>query len=99
MLIGVTRFFRDPEAFESLKQRAIVPLLILNKRLHDTVRVWVPACSTGEEAYNLAILFREAMVETGRRVNVKIFATDIDQNAIDFASRGFVPKGKNGGHI
>ncbi|MEM7330475.1 MAG: chemotaxis protein CheB [Chloroflexota bacterium] len=88
MLIGVTSFFRDPETFEALKRLALTPL-VLNKKPHDVIRVWVPGCSSGEEAYTLAMLFREVMSETGRKVNVKIFATDIDQNAIDFASRGF----------
>ncbi len=91
MLIGVTRFFRDPEAFETLRT-AVLPEIFENKDVHDQVRVWVAGCSTGEEAYSLAILFREVMEATGKNLDVKIFATDIDKEAIDFASRGIYPE-------
>lgn len=87
MLIGVTQFFRDADAFDELKRRAIRPLVV-SKKHHETIRVWIPGCSTGEEAYSIAMLFREVKNETGSKVNIKIFATDIDQDAIDFASRG-----------
>ncbi|MCA9959445.1 MAG: hypothetical protein KC443_10450, partial [Anaerolineales bacterium] len=87
MLIGVTRFFRDPEAFEELRT-AVIPAILANKDAQDQVRVWVVGCSTGEEAYSLAILFREAMEAANKNLDVKIFATDIDKEAIDFASRG-----------
>ncbi|MCA9977643.1 MAG: hypothetical protein KC413_17910, partial [Anaerolineales bacterium] len=87
MLIGVTRFFRDPEAFEELRT-AVIPAILANKDAQDQVRVWVVGCSTGEEAYSLAILFREAMEAANKNLDIKIFATDIDKEAIDFASRG-----------
>ncbi|MEZ4646734.1 MAG: chemotaxis protein CheB [Chloroflexota bacterium] len=87
MLIGVTRFFRDPEAFEELRT-VVIPAILANKDAQDQVRVWVVGCSTGEEAYSLAILFREAMEAANKNLDVKIFATDIDKEAIDFASRG-----------
>lgn len=86
-LISVTRFFRDPEAFEYLSSE-IIPKLFEDKRRNDQIRVWVSACATGEEAYSLAILFREHMEKTGKFTDVKIFATDIDRDALDFAAQG-----------
>jgi two-component system CheB/CheR fusion protein len=91
LLIGVTRFFRDPEAFELLRTQ-VLPAILENARWDEQVRVWVAGCSTGEEAYSLGILFLEAMEATGRRVNVKIFATDIDRDALEFASAGQYPE-------
>ncbi|MBI5585847.1 MAG: chemotaxis protein CheB, partial [Deltaproteobacteria bacterium] len=88
MLIGVTNFFRDPEAFAALKGKALVPLL---KRTEGRgiLRVWVPGCSTGEEAYSLAILLRECISQEPQlNVKIQIYATDIDQEAIDFARQG-----------
>lgn len=86
-LIGVTRFFRDPEAFD-LIEREILPTLIKAKSQRSQIRVWVAGCSTGEEAYSLAILFREYMERSGQLLDVKIFATDIDKKALEFASQG-----------
>ena len=86
-LIGVTRFFRDPAAFEILK-RKVIPELIDKKKDKQPIKVWVTACSTGEEAYTMAILFREAILEKGRDLEVKIFATDVDADAVDFAAKG-----------
>ena len=90
-LIGVTRFFRDPEAFNILQQQ-VIPQLVEGKKRHDQIRVWVSGCSTGEEAYSLAILFQEYMEQSGNYVNVKIFATDIDRTALDYASQGLYPE-------
>lgn len=87
LLIGVTRFFRDTEAFDLLEGK-IIPSLLEEKRQGDDLRLWVAGCSTGEEAYSLAILLREAMEKTGKKLNVKIFASDIDQGALDFAGIG-----------
>jgi two-component system CheB/CheR fusion protein len=87
VLIGVTSFFRDPECFEVLKERVVLPLLS-NCEESRTIRVWVTGCSTGEEAYSVAILFMEAMEETGQRRRVKIFATDLDKDAILTAGKG-----------
>lgn len=78
-LIGVTRFFRDPNAFDALTELAIEPLL---KRDQDKFRVWVPGCSTGEEAYSIGILFAEAMRKADDRRELQIFGTDIDMNAL-----------------
>ncbi len=89
MLIGVTDFFRDPEAFESLKILAILPMLEA-KQPDEPVRVWVAGCSTGEEVYSLAILFKEALSELGKTKHpaIQIFASDIDASALSFARSG-----------
>jgi two-component system, chemotaxis family, CheB/CheR fusion protein len=86
LLIGVTQFFRDPEAFNALNALAIGPLLDA-KGDDEPVRVWVPGCSTGEEVYSIAILLREALRARSRNPEVKIFGTDIDANAIATARR------------
>jgi len=90
LLIGVTTFFRDAGAFEAV-QRVIVPRLFENKSSADTVRVWVPGCATGEEAYSLAILMREHMDGLADPPKVQIFATDIDDRAIGTARSGRYP--------
>jgi two-component system CheB/CheR fusion protein len=90
-LIGVTRFFRDKEAFKELDEKVIAPL-INQKNDHDTIKVWVCACSTGEEAYSIAIMLNEQLERTGKIADVKIFATDIDEVSIDIASKGIYPK-------
>ena len=89
-LIGVTRFFRDPEALAALAARAI-PDLLADERGTDRVRVWVAGCATGEEAYSIAILLREAMAGTDGARAVQIFATDIDDRAIEIARAGLYP--------
>jgi len=85
--INVTSFFRDPEAFRLL-EREVIPTIIGSKEKDETIKVWVAACSTGEEVYSLAILFSEAYHKLGRVANVKLFATDIDQRALRQASKG-----------
>jgi len=87
LLIGVTRFFRDGDLFDLLRERVVRPLVARADRDHG-LRVWVPACSSGEEAYTLAMLFHEEMEEQQRLVDVKIFASDIDRRALDVAARG-----------
>jgi len=86
-LISVTKFFRDPEAFEALKKE-IIPELIGNKLSDQPVRVWVVGCTTGEEAYSIAMLFKEHMDENLKNKDVQIFATDIDNDAIEKARAG-----------
>ncbi len=86
-LIGVTSFFRDPGAFEGLKKKAL-PLIFKNRAAQQPVRVWVPGCSTGEEAYSIAIMLREYMDEENVDCKVQIFATDVDARAIDKAREG-----------
>ena len=78
LLINVTCFFRDAEAFDFLR-REVVPSILENKTAVDTVRVWGPGCSSGEEAYSIAILFAEALARRKDRPSVQIFATDIDE--------------------
>ncbi len=92
LLIGVTNFFRDPPAWAHLQEHAL-PALLARYPKGRTLRAWVPACSTGEEAYSLAILFREVMeqVKPKSRFTLQIFATDLDQDAIDKARQGFYP--------
>ena len=87
VLIGVTSFFRDPDYFDVLKDRVIYDL-VKNAKPADQIRVWVAGCSTGEEAYSIAILFAEVMEEMGVRRDVKIFATDLDADSIAVAGRG-----------
>ena len=90
LLIGVTMFFRDAGAFEAVK-RVVVPLLFEGKGARDKVRVWVPGCATGEEAYSLAILLREHMDGLQDVPQVQVFATDIDDPAIATARAGRYP--------
>jgi two-component system CheB/CheR fusion protein len=88
--ITVTNFFRDPQAFEALADKVILPML--KERPKDSnIRVWVPGCATGEEAYSIAILFAEVMDELKKPFNLQIFATDIDADAIDLARQGVYP--------
>ncbi len=90
LLIGVTNFFRDSEIFEEV-QKQVIPKLLAGKPDGAPIRVWVPGCSTGEEAYSLAILFREGMDELKVDFKVHIFATDIDRESIDQARTGVYP--------
>lgn len=88
MLIGVTSFFRDPDVFEIL-EKLIIPQLFKNKAAAtDLVRVWICGCSTGEEAYSIAILIREYLESSKSNCSVQIFATDIDSRAIATARAG-----------
>ncbi|HSZ53922.1 MAG TPA: chemotaxis protein CheB, partial [Caulobacteraceae bacterium] len=87
LLIGVTQFFRDPAAFEALAAN-VLKGLVAGKGADDQIRVWVPGCATGQEAYSLAILLREAMGARRTRPKVQIFATDIDERAIATARLG-----------
>ncbi len=86
LLIGVTNFFRDPESFEKLK--SILTELVKSKPEDGKIRIWVPGCSTGEEAYSIAIILRECMNKAKKHLNVQIFATDIDSEAIEKARIG-----------
>jgi two-component system CheB/CheR fusion protein len=86
LLIGVTNYFRDPESFVALKKHLIE--LVKNKPDNGQIRIWVPGCSTGEEAYSVAITLRECMDEAKKNLYVQIFATDIDAAAIDKARIG-----------
>lgn len=91
LLIGVTKFFRDREAFERLAAD-VIPDLLMKTRPEEEFRVWVAGCATGEEAYSLAILIHEQLEALKRPIDVKIFATDVHRNSIDFASAGVYPE-------
>ncbi|RJP79459.1 MAG: PAS domain S-box protein [Desulfobacteraceae bacterium] len=92
LLIGVTNFFRDPEAYKILEE-TILPRLFKNKKTDAGFRIWVPGCSTGEEAYSIAILIQEKLDAMKHGVKVQIFATDIDSRAIDTARTGIYSAG------
>lgn len=89
-LIGVTKFFRDQGAFEYL-DRTVIPEIVKEKEYGETLKVWVAACSTGEEAYSIAILINEVLERQNKLLDVKIFATDLEVSNIDIASRGLYP--------
>ena len=91
LLIGVTRFFRDAEAFDALASE-IIPALLKRKGAEQEIRVWVAGCSTGEEAYSIAILLREATSTLESIPRVKVFATDIDEAALEAARTGRYPE-------
>jgi len=92
LLIGVTNFFRDPIAWNQLRT-LIVPLVLENRRQSSVLRAWVPGCSSGEEAYSLAIVLKEAMedIKPNRKCTIQIFATDLDRDSIDKARQGLYP--------
>ena len=91
LLIDVTSFFRDPKGFEAIKEHAIEPLGA--QMTHDRqIRIWIPGCSSGEEAYSFAIAFAEYARENNTPLNVKILATDIHQRSLGAASQGIYTK-------
>ena len=91
ILIRVTRFFRDPEAFAALRKQ-VFPQLLEDRSGNDPIRIWAPGCATGEEPYSLAISLTEFVEQAGSRVPVQVFATDINQAAIDKARAGSYPQ-------
>ncbi len=91
LLINVTDFFRDREAFSELRNEAVNPIL-KDLAEDDVIRIWVAGCSTGEEAYSIAILLLEAMEKKQLSNEIRIFATDLDQEAIHSARRGLYPE-------
>lgn len=86
ILIGVTSFFRDAESFESLKEA--LKKILENKSGGSPIRIWVPGCSTGEEAYSIAIILAQLLNNRPERLNIQIFGTDIDEKAITIARKG-----------
>src|SRR4029077_19744823 len=93
LLIGVTSFFRDPAAWEELRKK-FLPALMASRPAGHVLRAWVPGCSTGEEAYSLAMMFKEVMdkLKPGKKITLQIFATDLDKDAIDKARQGIYPE-------
>jgi two-component system CheB/CheR fusion protein len=89
-LIGVTKFFRDTGPFEALEEKVIAPL-VKSKRHDQAIRVWVPGCASGEEAYSVAMLISECQEAQGKRQAVKIFATDIDSDSVVQARLAIYP--------
>ncbi|GAA4328842.1 hypothetical protein GCM10023149_33060 [Mucilaginibacter gynuensis] len=89
-LIGVTKFFRDKAAFDVLA-KDIIPELIRQKQDGDLLKVWVCACSTGEEAYSIAVLINDCLLQAGKSLEVKIFATDVDEKSIEIAGKNSYP--------
>jgi two-component system CheB/CheR fusion protein len=92
LLIHVTGFFRDPDAWETLRQRVIVPL-VQSRESGSTIRCWVAACSSGEEAYTLAMLLVEEAERAGKTLDIKIFATDTAERTLQNARHGVYPGG------
>src|SRR5260221_1159194 len=90
MLIGVTSFFRDREPFEVLKTR-VFPRMMEGKPKGSSIRIWVPACSTGEEAYSIAMCLLEYLEEKAQDYRIQIFGTAIDDDSIQEARRGIYP--------
>jgi len=93
LLIGVTSFFRDAAAWEQLCA-SVIPALLANRPAGQALRAWVPGCSTGEEAYSLAMVFKEAMggLKPVKNFTLNVFATDLDKDAIDKARAGVYPE-------
>ncbi len=91
LLINVTKFFRDPRVFDLLAEQ-IIPELINRQPSDQPLRIWTVGCSTGEETYSLAMLFREAMTAAKRHIKLQIFASDIDPDAVASAREGLYPE-------
>ena len=87
MLITVTGFFRDPEAFESLKEK-VFPAILKDRSADNPIRIWVPGCSTGEEVYSIAIALFESFPDFWTNLPIQIFATDVSDGAIERARAG-----------
>jgi len=81
LLINVTSFFRDPKVFELLEKK-IIPDLVRNQTSDQPLRIWIAGCSTGEETYSLAMLFREAIAAAKRNIKLQVFASDVDPDAV-----------------
>jgi two-component system CheB/CheR fusion protein len=92
LLIGVTEFFRQADAWRVLEEKAVAEL-VAGAKAQSTLRVWVPACATGKEAYSLAILLAETVERSGKKLGLQIFATDADATAVDQARAGVYAEG------
>ncbi len=91
LLISVSSFFRDPDAFTVLESQ-IIPAILANKSGYEMIRVWSPGCASGEEAYSVAILLAECLEKSQQSCKVKVFATDIDAHALEVARTGRYPE-------
>ena len=93
LLVEVTQFFRDKEAFDVLKNEVIPRLFDHDQAMADEgLRIWTPGCATGEEAYSLAMLFHEYAESHHRKIDIKIFATDVHRTSLEIASAGLFPE-------
>ena len=90
LTINVTGFFRDPEAWETLRKKVVEPI-VQERRNGGIIRAWVPGCSTGEEAYSVAMLFTEAADKAGKRFDLRVFATDVDERVLPVGRAGRYP--------
>jgi two-component system, chemotaxis family, CheB/CheR fusion protein len=91
MLIGVTSFFRDPSAFEELREKVVIPL-VQEKNTNDPMRVWVAGCATGEEAYSIVILLMEEMAQARKNFPLQVFASDLDTEALKCGRQAIYPE-------
>ena len=91
LLIHVTGFFRDADAFETLAAR-VIPELVRQKTSDQPLRVWIPACSTGEETYSLVMLLIEEIAAAKRNIKLQVFASDVEEDAVAFARNGLYPE-------
>ncbi len=91
LLIGVTNFFRDPEAFTVMAEK-VIPEMVDGHSPDTPIRVWVPGCASGEEAHSIAMLLIEAMERLKKHCHIQIFGTDIDAAAIETARAGVFPE-------
>jgi two-component system, chemotaxis family, CheB/CheR fusion protein len=91
LLINVTSFFRDPKVFDFLSER-IIPDLVRGHSIDQPLRLWIAGCSTGEETYSLAMLFREEITAAKREIKLQIFASDVDADAVATAREGVYPE-------
>jgi two-component system, chemotaxis family, CheB/CheR fusion protein len=91
LLINVTHFFRDAAAFDLLAE-TVIPDLVHRQTLDRTLRIWVPGCSTGEEAYSIAMLFLEQIATAQRSIKLQVFASDVDADCVAFARNGIYPE-------
>ncbi|MFW6192269.1 MAG: CheR family methyltransferase, partial [Gemmatimonadota bacterium] len=91
-LIGVTGFFRDPESFRALEED-LFPRILADREAGEEIRIWTAGCGTGQEAYSLAILLHRAMEDVSPRPSTRIFATDVNEDALAVARRGAYPQG------
>jgi two-component system, chemotaxis family, CheB/CheR fusion protein len=94
LLIGVTRFFRNPESWDLIQEKHFSSIVSADLPANHILRAWIPGCSTGEEAYSLAILFHESLQKfaPGKNISMQIFATDLDMHAIEKARAGVFPE-------
>lgn len=91
LLINVTSFFRDPKVFDLLAEK-IIPDLVRQHAPEQSLRIWIAGCSTGEETYSLAMLFREAIADAKLNIRLQVFASDVDPDAVASAREGLYPE-------